>query len=250
MMKNQTVFALGFLLCVNITFAQTQTVGIFLNDSLAFNGYTLFAPTGYNHVYLINNCGYQINQWNCGNHNNWMAYLLDDGSMLRTGVVQSSHFQGGGICGIVDCYSWDGELQWEFEHTSSEYHQHHDIEAMPNGNFLIIAWYKYSEDEALAMGKDPQYLENSLWMDHILEIDPNNNFEIVWEWSSWDHLIQDYDESKENYGVIADHPERIDINYSDQYRRATQADWTHINGIDYNAELDQILVTPRQYSEV
>ena len=37
-------------------------------------------------------------------------------------------------------------------------------------------------------------------------------------------LLQDYDESKENYGVVSAHPERIDLNYTLQ----STADWTHI----------------------
>ena len=36
--------------------------------------------------------------------------------------------------------------------------------------------------------------------------------EIVWEWHAWDHLIQDFDSKRENYGDVTAHPERIDIN--------------------------------------
>ncbi|MBN1340705.1 MAG: aryl-sulfate sulfotransferase [Bacteroidales bacterium] len=245
-----------FLLLIVLRFhsveAQTQTVGIFLNDSLSFNGYTLFAPTGYNHVYLIGNCGYKVNQWECGDHDSYMAYLLDDGSMIRTGVVQSANFQGGGMCGIVDCYSWEGDLLWEFEYHDSQHHQHHDIAPMPNGNFLIIAWVKYSAAEAIAKGKDPSMLQGGeLWMDHILEIEPGSG-NIVWEWSSWDHLIQDFDPGMENFGVVTDHPERIDINYNDESVPVPGdiKDWMHVNSIDYNADLDQILISVRNYSEV
>lgn len=240
---------LFFILAANQAYSQSQTVGIFLNDSMAYNGYTLFAPINYNHVYLINNCGYKVNEWECGQRRNHMAYLLDDGSLIRTGVVPSFDFQGGGVCGIVDCYSWDGDLLWDFEYHSSQHHQHHDIEPLPNGNFLMIVWYKYSEEEAIAAGKNPQMLDNELWMDHIMEVDPSDG-EIVWEWNAMDHLIQDYDASKENYGVVADHPEKIDINYTDDNGPGGRVDWMHTNSIDYHAEFDQILLSVRQYSEV
>lgn len=229
--------------------AQVQTVGIFFNDSLSFNGYTLFAPMNHKHVYLIDNCGYQVHNWFGGSHNNHMAYLLEDGTLLRTGVVQSYHFQAGGRCGIVDSYSWEGDLLWEFEYHSADYHQHHDIEPLPNGNFLMIAWQKYTEQEAIEKGKDPAMLQGELWMDKLLEVDPVSS-EIVWEWDSWDHLIQDFDPGKENYGTVADHPGKIDINYTDDPNPNNRKDWMHINSIDYNEELDQILVAVRNYSEI
>lgn len=244
-----------YILIVAIVFswntanAQEQTLGLFLNDSLAYNGYTLFAPTNYNHVYLIDNCGYIVHEWECGTYPNHMAYLREDGSLLRTGRVESPYFDGGGTCGVLDCYSWDGDLLWEYEFHSQLYHQHHDIEPMPNGNVLFIAWYKYPKSEAVANGKDPLLTKNSVWMDHIIEYDPGLN-EIVWEWNSWDHMIQEFDPTKLNYGVVADHPERIDINYNETLIPGGTVDWMHSNGIDYNAELDQIILSVRNYSEV
>ena len=35
----------------------------------------------------------------------------------------------------------------------------------------------------------------------------------MWTWSLWDHLVQDYDKAKDNYGRIVEHPELFDINY-------------------------------------
>jgi hypothetical protein len=29
----------------------------------------------------------------------------------------------------------------------------------------------------------------------------------VWEWDLWDHLVQDYDETKANYGSVKDNPQ-------------------------------------------
>ncbi len=248
-MKKYLQVLILFVSVPTMIFSQSQTVGIYQNDSLAFNGYTLFAPMNYNYVYLIDNCGYQVNQWECGNFNSNMAYLLEDGSMIRTGVVFTGHFKGGGLCGVVDCYTWDGDLLWDYHYHTENYHQHHDIEPLPDGNFLIIAWYKYTSGEAIANGKDPEMLDNELWMDHILEVEPYTG-EIVWEWKAWDHLIQDFDAGKYNYGVVADHPERININYTDDPGPGGNIDWMHVNSVDYHAELDQIIISVRQYSEI
>ncbi|MDP7289492.1 MAG: DUF1566 domain-containing protein, partial [Phycisphaerae bacterium] len=56
-----------------------------------------------------------------------------------------------------------------------------------------------------------------------------------------------HDATKDNFGVVADHPELIDVNYA---LGTGGADWTHINSIDYNAEFDQILLSVRSFGEI
>ncbi|MDP6200133.1 MAG: aryl-sulfate sulfotransferase, partial [Candidatus Poseidonia sp.] len=59
------------------------------------------------------------------------------------------------------------------------------------------------------------------------------------------------DETKDNYGVVAQHPERININYVGATgNQAGRADWMHCNGIDYNAVLDQIAISCRGMNEI
>ncbi|MFT4827257.1 MAG: hypothetical protein ACI96L_000544, partial [Paracoccaceae bacterium] len=70
-----------------------------------------------------------------------------------------------------------------------------------------------------------------------------------WEWHIWDHLIQDVDDNKPSFGVVADHPELMNINVAGQTSRR-DGDWFHVNGIDYNAELDQIAFSSRFMSEI
>jgi hypothetical protein len=50
---------------------------------------------------------------------------------------------------------------------------------------------------------------------------------------------------RDNYGDPAQHPELVDINY---VPRPT-ADWVHMNSIDYNPQLDQIIVGSRSLNE-
>jgi hypothetical protein len=63
--------------------------------------------------------------------------------------------------------------------------------------------------------------------------------------------VQDFDPGKPNYGVIADHPERLDIN-AIRFNRdgSVSDDWTHVNALDYNADLDQIIFSSNYLSEV
>ncbi|MBN1820130.1 MAG: DUF1566 domain-containing protein [Prolixibacteraceae bacterium] len=214
---------------------------------------TLFAPIGQTTTYLIDENGNNINTWESSQGPALSAYLLNDSTLLRTtceGRNSNSVFKAGGAGGKVEQYDWDGNLIWEFTYNSNNYLLHHDIEKLPNGNILMIAWEYKSRSEAIAAGRNPNLLsEGELWPDKIIEVEPTGSSggNIVWEWKVWDHLIQDYDNSKSNYGVVSQHPEKININFVDNQ---AVADWIHLNAIDYNEELDQIMVTSRNFSEI
>ena len=138
------IFCLSFL----VGNAQ-QTVGIFLNDSLALNGYTLIAPSSSKTTYLIDNCGNIVNQWESDLTPGAVAYLLPNGDLLRTGRISGS-FGGGGLGGRVELYDWDNTLKWAYDFASEQHHQHHDIEYLPNGNLLILMWDRlFAEDLSL-----------------------------------------------------------------------------------------------------
>ena len=137
------------------------------------------------------------------------------------------------------------------------FRSHHDIQPLPNGNILVIAWERKTAAEAYAMGR--QTIDNPLnemWFEAILELEPigTDSANIVWEWHLWDHLIQDVDSALPNYGVIADHPELMNINYGmvggTQGPGNSHADWMHFNAIDYNTDLDQIVVSSRTMGEI
>src|SRR5262249_45333410 len=87
----------------------------------------------------------------------------------------------------------------------------------------------------------------SFWTEAIFEVRPTrpSGGEIVWEWHAWDHLVQDFDRNRKNYGYVAAHPELVDINFNTQ-----TPDWLHFNAIDYNPALDQIVVSSRILSEI
>jgi hypothetical protein len=230
-----------------------QTLGLFLNDSLSFNGYTLFAPSSYETTYLIDNCGYLVKSWTSDNRPGMSAYLLENGDLLRAARI-TSNFNSGGSGGRVERFDWDGNLLWGYDYSSNTYHQHHDITPMPNGNVLLVAWEWHSQQEAIAAGRNPNTVPAiGLWSERIVELVPvgTNEANVVWEWRLWDHLVQQYSADKPNYGTIAEHPELIDLNFFGGVGAGPgQQDWIHANSLDYNAETDQILLSSRVFSEI
>jgi hypothetical protein len=219
-------------------------------DEPAPGGYTLFAPLGETTTYLIDEAGETVFTWESEYRPGNAVYLLENGNLLRTGNTQSATFNVGGAGGIVEEVAPDGTVVWSYEYDSAEGRLHHDVELLPNGNVLMLAWERKTEAEALVAGRDPSSLsEGELWPDTVIEVDPSTHT-VVWAWHVWDHLVQDYDAAQANYGVVADHPELIDVNYDGTGVRPGSADWNHTNAIDYNAELDQILLSVRNFSEI
>lgn len=214
-----------------------------------YDGYNLFAPIQSTDTYLMDNDYNIIKTWTSNYNPGLSVYLLEDSTLLRTANTGDSNFNVGGAGGRVEQIDWDNNLIWSYEYSTADYRQHHDVEMLPNGNVLMIAWEYKSEADITAAGGDLSvHTAGALWPDHIIEVQPTSTGSgtIVWEWHVWDHLIQDYDAAKPNHGAIADHPEKIGLNYA----MNGDADWTHINSVDYNAELDQILLSVHNFSEV
>lgn len=211
-----------------------------------FDAYTLFSPLGSNDTFLINNEGFVVHKWE-GDTRALVSYLTDEGNLIRALLQGSSEFTAGGATGAIEILNFEGDQIWFWEYNTSDYILHHDFKLLPNGNLLALVWEYKSADEAIAKGRDQMLLfDNKVWPCKIIEIKPlaNNQAEIVWEWSVWDHLIQDFDATKENFGVVSDHPELININSS-----GGDANFNHLNSIYYIEELDQIVVSSRVFSE-
>ncbi|WOO39602.1 aryl-sulfate sulfotransferase [Rubellicoccus peritrichatus] len=220
-------------------------------DEDVSDGYVLYAPVGETTTYLVDNDGETQKTWESDYEPGLSVYLMDDGTLIRTGQADNDVFgHEGGHGGIVENYDWDGDLLWTIEYSSDTYCAHHDIEVLPNGNVLLIAWQLISEDDAIAAGRDPSSVaDDGLWADSIIEMDTDGN--IVWEWYIWDHIVQDFDSTKDNYvDDVSEYPGLIDVNYELTSSDLNEEDWTHINSIDYNEELNQILVSVHNFSEV
>ena len=210
----------------------------------AFPGYTLYSIENSRTAYLIDMNNQVVHTWGFNKNGGYSSYLLSDGSVIRPAASTGSQINGGGAAGVVQRVSWNGTLMWEYTYSSSTYRSHHDIEPMPNGNVLLIAWEVKSASQCVAAGLNHSA---SLWPDHIIEVQPTGSAggNIVWEWHFWDHLIQDYNAAKSNYGVVSQHPELLDINVG-----STSGDWMHCNAISYNPDLDQIVLSSHNLDEI
>ena len=156
-----------------------RNTGLKLNKPEAFKGYTLMNPMMSSTVYLIDNDGKIVHKWECDS-SGMSAYLLPNGHMLRTvssmgpGGGGNQSFHGGGATGRVQEYTWDGELVWDFKYSSDDYLLHHGIDAMPNGNVLMIVWERKTAEEAIKAGRSPEVQGNGdLWIDKIIEVKKN-----------------------------------------------------------------------------
>ncbi len=208
-----------------------------------FDGLTLYNTIGSRTTYLKNNAGQTVNSWTSGN-NCYMAYLLPDSSVWRMEVYPGSVMRGGPYGGLMTHYDWDNNLIESFLWSDANHQQHHDINVMPNGHVLSVAWARKTRDEGLAMGRVG--LTGDIWPDEVIEWDPAGD-SVVWEWSFWDHLIQDVDPQKPNYGVVAEHPELLDIN---QGTIQQGGDWMHVNTVDYNEQRDEVIITSHSLHEL
>ena len=240
------------------------TLAFSLGQTQTYDGITIYSPVGTGpgssiggDSYLIDNQLNIINQWTYTRGAASMPYLLPDSTIFYPYRVQNPTMVAGGTGGGILIMDWDSNVLWNYTVANQNYQHHHDIQPLPNGNVLVIAWERKTAAEAFAMGR--QTIENSLnemWSEAILELQPigTNEANVVWEWHLWDHLVQDVSSSYPNYGVVSEHPELFDINYgnvgSNQGPGGSNADWKHFNAIDYNANLDQIVISARHHNEI
>lgn len=227
-----------------------QTVGLLVNTPKACPGYTLFAPKHNTVTYLMDNEGRVVHQWKSSYEPGQSAYLLPNGHLVRAGMLRVQGGTGGGEGGRLEEYDWDGNLVWEFNHATRDYQLHHDFKPMPNGHILALMVERKSREEAIAAGFDSRMLRDDFLVpDAVVEIEPiyPKGGRIVWEWHVWNHLIQNTDQAKPNYGEPTAHPELVDVACNG---RATAAFWNHMNSLDYNPALDQIVLSVRGCNEI
>src|SRR5262249_25016774 len=120
--------------------------------------------------------------------------------------------------GRIQEFTWEGELVWDFRFYNDKQLPHHDFTRLPNGNVLLIVWDRKVAKEALAAGRRPELTgESHLLIDSLIEVKPTGKTtgEVVWEWHLWDHLVQDFDKAKANYGNVAEYPELVNINFGE-----------------------------------
>jgi len=256
-------------------------LGLSINEPGAFQGYTLVAPVKSTRTYLIDMEGKVVRTWQSDSTPALGASLLENGHLLRAELLpEAPGTDGPGAGGRVREFTWEGDLVWDFKLTSDKQLPHHDITRLPNGNVLMIVWERKTIKGAIAAGRRPDLVDSRLFLlDCLIEVKPTGKTtgDVVWEWHLWDHLVQDHDPSRANFGNVAGHLELMDLNYyanpvgviarqpggMDKLRSlgyvgsGTPAnlprinpDWSHLNSVAYNPELDQIAVISLPFNEL
>lgn len=204
--------------------------------------YVLAIKNGGTESFLLDKNGDEVFNWtfdlNLGND----LELLPDGKLIGMFKTTTPSFTFGGYGGIVKILNIDGSTNWEYEYSTENYLAHHDVELLPNGNVLFLAWERITADIAKQAGVDTEF---DIYPEVLIEVDPDTD-EIVWEWHSFDHIIQDRFSNISSFGDIGDNPHLIDINYA----LRENGDIMHANGIDYDRSKDVIYVSVNFYSEV
>ena len=231
----------------------------------AYNGYTLISQIDT----LIDMEGNVVNIWptptsppNFGW--NWSARLLENGNMEQ--LLMTAYLGPSGESNFAWIErDWDGNivnvLVAPENRTIPKYAAHHDARKifdvkLNQWTVLVIYMKNVEPEEALALGADPQYNYDHAQTCGMIQYDMDNN--IVWEWWFADHTVQNIDPTLPNYGVIADHPGKIDINFAnpdstlaegESLAQGIRRDWQHTNSCHYNGELDHIVIDSKHHSE-
>jgi hypothetical protein len=215
---------------------QTPTELLSWSKDKAFAGYTFFGVGG--RTFLLDMEGRVVHTWPVGTN----PQLLENGHVVDASKDDPSGFQG------FKEVDWDGKVVWEYNETRPDYAPHHDWvriynKALHAPTTLYVANKAISHEQAIAAGADPKfgpYRDGQ--MDAVVEVDMQGR--VVWEWWFFDHVVQTIDPAKPNYAAaVADAPGRLNINLPG---RPLRRDWLHVNSVDYNAELGQLVVNSVQ----
>ncbi|MFK7814650.1 MAG: aryl-sulfate sulfotransferase [Maribacter sp.] len=227
-----------------ITFPFKEGLEVF-DGGKVYDGLILVNDASANSVYLMDKTTEIVYDWNLnGKRLGNDAFLLDDGRLLAMFEDENPQISLGGFGGLLSLLDKDGNTEWSYEYSNENHIAHHDAKMLPNGNILFLSWEKKSSEEASQIGYS---LDTEIIYDAVLEINPETD-EIVWEWHMWDHLIQEFDETKDNFGNVNLNPQLIDINYLEV--TDFPGDISHVNGIDYDSENNLIYLSANYYSEI
>lgn len=210
----------------------TSQDGILLNTPDATNGYSLFSTSG--STYLVDNCGEIVKTWPVYSPTRHCK-LLPDGNLI---YMTSS---------TITELNWNNQVVNSVQLNELGLVLEYEVVKLKNGNYLCVAREEVSLQRFQEYGYDiPNTFPTQ--SDVVVELDGNSG-KVVWRWNLLDHVIQDKFPAKKAYGVIKDHPEKININAIATF------DWEFtesfmINGMDYNEDLDQIVLSVRKVCEI
>jgi hypothetical protein len=224
----------AFFLMIPSLFSQesfmTPTETRYWDATKTYTGYTLFGTRGKS--YLIDMEGHVVHMWNLGTN----PRFTDNGNLLDAVGGNPSNQN------TWQELDWDGNIVWQYSESRTNYHGHHDFAKIYNpklgdSTFIYIANKDLTSQQCLDAGCNTANTYTNPQADAIVEVDRQGN--VIWEWWFFDHVVQDMYSSKPTYGVIANTPGKINLNLAGMQ---VQSDWLHCNSLDYNQELDLIVI--------
>ncbi len=119
------------------------------------NEYTLFSPVQSTETYLIDKQGTPVHTWSSSYRPGLSVYLLENGELLRPGVIgaKPTTFSGqnGGSAGAIEILDWNSNVIRSVTLATESCLRHHDVEQLPNGNILALVREVKTAAEALAL---------------------------------------------------------------------------------------------------
>lgn len=208
-----------------------------------WNGLTYYSNSGSTIGRLIDTNSAVVKTFTFTGGTGYSTHLMPGGYVYRTVSNSGNVLTGGGMTGRIQKWDYNNNLLWDYTYSSSTYCLHHDHCPLPNGNVLVISYDVKTATEVSNAGGN---FAGTMWAEKIMELKPvgTNSAQVVWEWKVWDHLVQNVNAAKANYQAsIVNNPQLLNINFQ------AQKDWMHMNGIDYNPVLDQIVVSSHNLNE-
>lgn len=207
----------------------------------------------YEHTYLLNLDGEVVHMWKTvppeyegrGFVLEKTARLTEKGTIVQ-GLSTAGHTTEGER--VLLELDWDGNVVWAFSDPRKGYLYHHNFKRIWNNHLddwtiIFTSMFPMAQEQAVAAGADPS-VQWEASPDGVVEVDMDGN--IVWEWWSLDHVIQDVNPDWPNYGVLSENPGRFDLNWGP----GLSGDFTHQNALDYHREKDQIVVNNDRMGEI
>jgi|GEM_PF-1997626 len=207
--------------------------GVQLNIEGSYGGYTMFE--NFDATYLVDNCGEIVNEWQVTN-SDLHTKLLPDGQLV---YIQNNR---------VYVRDWEDNIVEIIQASDDDIVLVYEVIELENKNFLCLAREIFSDQDFDDIGYEFESFESASRIDAVVELDRASG-DVVWRWNLSDHVIQERDPSAPNFGVVKDNPQLLDMD------AVLSFDWTFqesfmINGMDYNPDLDQIVLSIRKMNEI
>lgn len=229
--------------------ALNSNVPYIVEELVDDSGYILAIENGGTTCYLIDHEGNKLKTWTFTDALGQDVELLPDGTLMGLFKKADATIGFGGQSGLIRQIDQNNNVIWEYVLSSDTEITHHDLEVLPNGNVLVLVWERITNAEAQEQGFQ---MTSDVFPEKLVEINPATDA-IVWEWRSWEHIVQNVNPDVDTFGDPETNKHKINILYNDNsttHPFIANGDIMHANGLNYLPERDLIALSINFYSEV